>query len=71
MVKCPKCKKEIEELTYASKVEVSQTFGVDDGKPTYSEMDDYGNHSNEEYVCPECNQTLFTDEDKAIEFLKG
>lgn len=67
---CPKCHKKVDELNYCSKVDASQTFEVDDeGNPYYSVMD-YGDHSNEKWYCPECNELLFTDEDKAIEFLK-
>ena len=72
MSKCPKCKEDIEELRYDSKVDVSQDFIIGHNDyPEYSSMDDYGDHFDEKYVCPECNKTLFTDEDKAIEFLKN
>ena len=67
---CPKCKKEIQQLSYNSKVAVTQDFSVYEGRGEYSVMDDYGEHSDEVYKCPECYETLFTDEDKAIEFLE-
>ena len=68
---CPKCNKKIKQLSYNSYVSVTQDFVVGDkGEAEYSGMDDYGEHINEEYKCPECYETLFTDEDKALKFLK-
>ena len=68
---CPKCNEKIKQLSYNSYVAVTQDFSVDEtGFGEYSVMDDYGEHINEEYKCPECYETLFTDEDKALKFLK-
>jgi hypothetical protein len=69
-MKCQKCKKEIKELIYNSKVEVSQTFELDENnKVNYGSMEDYGDHYDDEYSCPNCDTVLFRDEDTATKFL--
>ena len=76
MSKCRKCQKEINDLTYNSKVEVSQTFDVseeDNGeiKHNYGVMDDFGDHYDDEYCCPLCFVVLFRKEEDATNFLLG
>lgn len=70
MAICPKCKKEISTLSYNSMVAVTQIFSVEDEKCDYSAMDDYGNHTDEKYKCPECYETLFTENEDAEKFLR-
>ena len=46
---CPKCKAEIEQLSYNSNVSVTQDFSIDsDGVADYSSMEDYGDHTDAE-----------------------
>ena len=70
MAKCPKCNKEIDELSYDSKVEVTQNFSLGNGIGNYDSMDNYGDHSDEAYKCTECYETLATTKEEAINFLK-
>ncbi len=69
----PKCKcgKRIGYLNYLSEVEVSQTFSVNNGEVEYSAFDTLGNHSKEEYRCPECDMLISRTEKKAIAFFNG
>lgn len=72
MAECPKCKKEIEQLSYNSHVSVTQDFDVNpNGTTNYSAMDDFGEHINERYKCPYCYETLFISEEMATKFLRG
>ena len=71
MPECPKCGAEINYLINYCKKPVCFTFEVNErGYPVYhldSEAEDY---VDDEFVCPECEEVLFTDEKDAIEFLK-
>lgn len=72
MAICPKCNKEIDELIYYSKVEVSQNCRLDNkGNMEYDAFDDPGEHSDEEYACPYCNEALAGTEVNAIKILKS
>lgn len=71
MARCPKCRKEIDSLSYNSKVAVTQIFSVIDGKVDYTSFDELGDHSDEVYKCTECYETLATNEEEAEKFLKG
>lgn len=67
---CPKCNIKIDSLTYFSKVETSQDFELDEkGRPHYSGIDEYGDHSDDQYACPECYEVLFTEEHEVVKFL--
>ena len=68
---CPDCKKEIEGLKYYSKVEVTQDCYLDGSLMSYEAMDDYGDHTDETYACPECDKVLATNEEDAIKILRG
>lgn len=69
MAKCPKCKKEIDYLRLYVPCEQRYDFGRD-GNPEY--RDTFVTPDGEEtFDCPECGVVLFTDEDKALTFLKG
>ena len=70
MPKCPECNKEIESLGFSSKVWHYGDFSIIDGNGDFDTRD-YGDWENVLYSCPKCNETLFDNEKKAIEFLKG
>jgi DNA-directed RNA polymerase subunit RPC12/RpoP len=65
MGKCSACGKEIDHLIYYSKVEATQTFNGED----YSAIDDLGEHTDDEYHCPECDGLLTKDEEIAKQIL--
>lgn len=86
MVKCPKCKVEIEELGYSEYSQRIMDFGVDKNDyPYYENIEDLESFLKPEWYCKECNKTLFKTgwyckecnktlfktETKAIKFLKG
>jgi len=65
---CPKCGEEIEYLIYnAYELQKAYFDGVD-----YTNWDSLGvTKGNPEYLCPECLEQLFTNEEKAVRFLRG
>ena len=69
---CPKCKKEIEELIYIeSGYKVYTCYYSDLMKGLKYDEEEYeADDVVMEYKCPECNEVLFTDCEKALEFLK-
>jgi len=74
MPRCPRCGKEIDYLYNYSAVwiEYKLTIGIG-GYEQYELMDDpvpIGDR-DDEYVCPECREVLFTSAEDAINFLKG
>lgn len=73
MAICPKCKKEIENLRFYSKVENYGYFNISENGNEEWNTSEYGDWSDIEFCCPECNEVLFTDknEDEAIEFLSN
>ena len=70
---CPKCKKEINKLFWEKEQKHNGSLGID--KEGNEEFDE--NYSLEyeqtscKYFCPECDEVLFNDDEKAITFLKG
>jgi predicted RNA-binding Zn-ribbon protein involved in translation (DUF1610 family) len=69
---CPKCGKDINTLLLHAKQ--TQTFIVsleEDGKLGYLWTDASWGFENEEYACPECGETLFTNDIDATDFLMG
>ena len=73
MPKCPKCGKEIDHLVDFSPVwqEYEMTISKN-GDAQYDLIDDsIPMGTDDEYVCPECSEVLFTSEEDAINFLKG
>ena len=72
MIKCPKCKKEIDELKHWEKIDSLSWCRVENGELDYYGQEQvYDNAIDLEWCCPECLETLFTDEKKAIKFLQG
>jgi predicted RNA-binding Zn-ribbon protein involved in translation (DUF1610 family) len=65
MPKCPKCGEEIDHLINYCKSWEKFYFDGED----YNYIDTISTDENE-YACPECDETLFYNEEEAIEFLK-
>ncbi len=64
---CPKCKEEIDYLNNYISGEAKYIF---DGE-SYNQDGDFQNDGKvSDYECPECQEVLFTDEEKAKEFLE-
>jgi len=71
MPKCPKCGEDIDYLINYCKKPACFIFEVNEkGYPAYSLESEAENYVDEEYVCPECDEVLFTDEQDAIKFLR-
>ena len=70
-MKCPKCKKEIDYLNNYQSGENHHSLLIIDGEHTYEEQEFQPNGQTNDFECSECKEILFTDEDKAIEFLEG
>ena len=72
MSKCYKCGKEIDELIARGYVPMERKLAASsDGSPNWGEADTDFEEVFEDYACPECGETLFRDQLKAIAFLKG
>lgn len=67
MAICPYCEEEIDSFVYYSKVEAQQYYY---GDKEYSAIEDLGEHTEEEYCCPECRRIIATSEKDADKFLK-
>lgn len=72
-VKCPKCGAEIDSLDDYSMCVQRFVFTVgSDGLGDYVDVgDSVSADEPDDYKCPECGEVLFTDEEKALAFLKG
>ena len=72
-MKCPKCNAEIDHLNnYQSGEDHSKLYLNGDKEHIHYEDQEFqANGQVNDFECPECKETLFTDEDKAIKFLKG
>jgi len=69
MVKCPKCKEEIE--TLLNIVSGTMCYEFDDSG-NYEQKGDFEDDSNvNEYWCPKCQKALFNNEESAIKFLNN
>lgn len=64
MAICPKCSAEITYLKYYNWSEEVCNYDGD-----YHDSDFTGNNKDNEYVCPECDETLATNEHQADEIL--
>lgn len=68
MVKCPKCNKEIDYLSYTQKCVAHGVYNGDE----YDEYScDLADDEENLFYCPECEELLFEDEDDASDFLNG
>jgi len=70
---CPKCNAEIDELRFYERVDNSMWFSIDKGGKANYEGGEiiYDGATDEEFCCPECSETLFTNEEKAVAFLQN
>jgi len=66
MVKCPKCNEEIDFLNHYQSGE-NWYILRDDGE--YETKEFIASNDTTDFECPECTKVLFTDEDKAREFI--
>jgi len=67
---CPKCGEEIDYLINVCEKTVCFEFTVNkNGFPEYSLDGETDNYAEGTYECPECYETLFSNEDDAKEFL--
>ena len=72
MPKCPKCGKEISYLIFDGCERMSATVELNSvGMVDYTGWDSFGFDEDSKYKCPECRETLFTDEEDAGAFLRG
>ena len=72
MPKCPKCKKEIDYLTYYAYELTKATVGIPEGTDhmEYSHWDSLGTTKGEvNFECPECSEVLFHTDEEAKTFL--
>lgn len=65
-VKCPKCKKELEELEVREEISGGLVYSLDG-----FEEDMELKENNFIFLCPECNEKLAYSQKEADEFLKG
>jgi len=68
MPKCPRCGEEIDYLRNWQSGETEYRLF---SNGTYEGEDFVEDNKVNDYECPECSEVLFTDEEKAIAFLKG
>ena len=71
MVKCPKCKMEIDYLKAEDWVSRGMILEVQNGREVYSDTEHYDDIRDEKFICPECNSVLFENEEEAVDFLNG
>ncbi len=69
MPKCPKCNEEITLLRWSENaVRFGTYFGKNQHNITY-DVSSVESNGNDEFSCPECDEVLFNEEEKAEEFL--
>jgi transcription initiation factor IIE alpha subunit len=68
MSTCPKCGVEIHQLNNFQSMESKYSL---DEKGDYEFRESFDAGNTNDYECPECSEVLFTDEDKALEFLQS
>jgi hypothetical protein len=71
LLKCPKCKEEIEDLWFEAKVEHSGYFRLDKNENEEWDTENYGDWNDLKFFCNECGELLFINQDEALEFLRG
>lgn len=75
MPNCPKCQHEISTLKCYARAEVLYFVTVANGEPCYErkefyEVEDDQDKVEDQFDCPVCARTLFTNETDAVKFLK-
>jgi len=69
MVKCPKCKAEIQELNVTF-IDTGKLYLNEQGKIVWNMASDtFG--PNLRFSCPKCNKILFSSQEDAVLFLMG
>ncbi len=71
--KCPKCGKEIDHLNQFAQAEARFTFSIGrdgNGKSHFQKHTTF-EAAEEDFECPECQETLCHDEGIALSILKG
>jgi uncharacterized protein with PIN domain len=68
---CPECNAEIDSLRNITTGSMEYRVTIVEGDVQYETEEFEPDASVNEYWCPECEAVLFTDEAKAIDFLKG
>ena len=72
MINCPKCKKEIDELSHWEKIDSKSYCRLEGDELEYYGQDQFYDNATElEWCCPKCFEPLFYSEDEAIKFLKN
>ena len=71
IIKCPKCKEEIDELYNYQSGEEKSRFFLNGDEPNYDAIDFIGLGKTNDFECYKCGEILFTNEEDAIAFLKG
>lgn len=71
MPKCPKCSKEIDELVWIeTNATVFYKVNLNAEKELSYEQDETQSDGENWFQCPECQEELFREEEKAVKFLK-
>jgi len=70
MPRCPHCGAEIYYLYNYCSEERKYRFEIVDGKPDWDNVD-YPTERTNDYCCPECLETITTDDEEAEKFLRG
>lgn len=68
MVKCPKCNENIDFLINVRRLEEDYIFSLKGYELSYQRE---GLFSEEYWICPNCEEMLFVNEEDAKRFLKG
>lgn len=72
IIKCPKCKKELNLLRHFQSGEKSWLFEIgEDESARYEEDYFYPGNDEGRWECPECDVVLCTNEKQALQLLKG
>ena len=66
-MKCPECGEEIDHLVNVESGSMEYDLHKDG---EYEEVGFLANGMVNDYLCPECNETLFYDEDDALTFIE-
>lgn len=72
MAKCPVCKEDIDRLDSWSKEWVQRSFALNvNGSGEYEAANNMDDCGEMEFRCLACGETVATDEETAIKFLRG
>ena len=72
MVKCPFCRKEINELRYFTTIVKEYSVTIENGELHFEPVDTHEDvFGSENYCCPECGETITIFREEAKRFLEG